>query len=227
MADLTVEVVEGAEAGRQLTLSEPLEIGRQEDLGLSVDDDQVSRLHARISPSEGGAVVEDLGSTNGTYVNGHPVHGHRHLLPGDRVRMGLTVLELRSTEQVAARASAVGVMPEVTKLGDEVLNPATQAELDPAAVAESAQAPPAEAAPAEPAPAAPPPAADAPAPAMRVEEQEPAFVPRALSPGEEHSPEYERVSALLDSRVKHRTTIAAFALLAIAALAVLIYFGAR
>lgn len=217
MADLTVEVVEGAEAGRQLTLSAPLEIGRKDDLSLSVDDSQVSRLHARISPSESGAVVEDLGSTNGTYVNGHPVHGHRHLLPGDRVRMGLTVLELRSTEQVAARASAVGVMPPVTELGKEVLNPATAAELDPAAAAE----------PAQPVPSAPPPVADAPAPGMRVEEQEPAFVPRGPSPGEEHSPEYERVSALLDRRVKHRTTIAAFALLAIAALAVLIYFGAR
>jgi FHA domain-containing protein len=220
MADLTVEVVEGAEAGRQLPLSGPLEIGRQEDLGLPVDDSQVSRRHARISPSGAGAIVEDVGSTNGTYVNGQPIHGPRELGPGDRVRMGLTVLELRSSQQVAARPSAVGVMPPITELGKEVLQPASPGELGPVADA------PAPAAPAPPpeAPAAP---APPPAPGVRVEEREPAFVPRAGGPGDEHSPEYEAVSTLLDSRVKHRTTIAAFALLAIAALAVLIYFGAR
>jgi hypothetical protein len=220
MADLTVEVVEGAEAGRQLSLTGPLEIGRQEDLGLPLDDSQASRRHARISPSEGGAIVEDLGSTNGTYVNGQPIHGPRELGPGDRVRMGLTVLQLRSSKQVAAKPSAVQAIPPVTELGKEVLQPAAPGELGPVA-----DAPPAAAA--TPAPAAPTPPAPPPAPGIRVEEQEPAFVPRAGGPGDEHSPEYEAVSTLLDSRVKHRTTVAAFALLAIAALAVLIYFGAR
>jgi hypothetical protein len=227
MADLTVEVVEGAEAGRQLTLSGPLEIGRQDDLGLPLDDSQVSRRHARISPSGDGAIVEDLGSTNGTYVNGQPIHGQRELGPGDRVRMGLTVLQLRSSQQVAAKPSAVGAMPQVTELGKEVLKPATPEELGPVADAPAPVASsPAAAAPA-PAAQAPPAAAPPPAPGVRVEEQEPAFVPRAGGPGDEHSPEYEAVSTLLDSRVKHRTTVAAFALLAIAALAVLIYFGAR
>jgi pSer/pThr/pTyr-binding forkhead associated (FHA) protein len=222
MADLTVEVVEGTEAGRQLTLSDPLEIGRQEDLGLPLDDSQVSRRHARISPSGDGAVVEDLGSTNGTYVNGQPIHGQHELGPGDRVRMGLTVLELRSSQQVAARPSAVMPAPQITELGKDVLQPASPGELAPVADAPpTADQAPSGAAPEAAAPAAPP------APGIRVEEQEPAFVPRAGGAGDRHSPEYEAVSTLLDSRVKHRTTIAAFALLAIAALAVLIYFGAR
>jgi pSer/pThr/pTyr-binding forkhead associated (FHA) protein len=61
-------------------------------------------------------VVEDLGSSNGTFVNGEPIHGPRTLAPGDRIRCGLTVLQVRSTEQVAARPSVAVATPTVTSL---------------------------------------------------------------------------------------------------------------
>src|SRR5215212_3565677 len=115
MADLILEIVEGNEAGRQLELDRPLDVGRDQGMPIALTDDtQVSRRHARISPQNGVAVVEDLGSTNGTFVNDQPIHSPRPLSPGDRIRIGLTVIELRSQAQVRERASAVQARPDIT-----------------------------------------------------------------------------------------------------------------
>ena len=112
MSDLILEIVEGPEAGRQLPLDSVIDIGREPNLPLHLDEDtQVSRRHARIAQQGGQVVVEDLGSTNGTYVNDQPISSPRSLNPGDKVRIGLTVLELRTRQQVAARPSAVQVRP--------------------------------------------------------------------------------------------------------------------
>src|SRR5215216_1147720 len=98
MPDYVLEIVEGAEAGRQIPLESVVEIGREPSLPLHLDDDaQASRRHARITVQGGQVVAEDLGSTNGTYVNDQPIHSPRDLRPGDRIRVGLTVIELRST----------------------------------------------------------------------------------------------------------------------------------
>src|SRR5919107_5020447 len=108
MADLILEIVEGSETGRQIPVESVVDIGRDPSLPLHLDEDtQVSRRHARISAQGGEASVEDLGSTNGTYVNEQPIHSPRTLRPGDRIRIGLTVIELRSQAQVRERASAV------------------------------------------------------------------------------------------------------------------------
>ena len=211
MAELIVEVVEGQAAGQQVPLSNPVELGRGTDVGLTLDDEQVSRHHARISPSGAGAVVEDLGSTNGTYVNDQPIHGPRELVAGDRVRVGLSVIELRSREQVAVQPSGIQQGPSVTVLGQGVLVPASEREMGP---------PPSDV-------DSPSPAQDRGGPALRSEELEPAFVPRAAVEQTEHSPEYEAILSLVDRKVKRRTSVAAMALLAIAGLAVVIYFGVR
>src|SRR5207247_1347761 len=55
-----------------------------------------SREHASITAREGGAVVEDLGSTNGTFVGVERITGSRAIQPGDRIRIGTTVIELRA-----------------------------------------------------------------------------------------------------------------------------------
>ena len=88
MAGLLLEIVEGAEAGRQHRLDAPVEIGREADGPLQLDDRQVSRRHARVTPREARAWVEDLGSTNGTFVNGARVTTPRRLGKGDVVRVG-------------------------------------------------------------------------------------------------------------------------------------------
>ena len=103
MSDLILEIVEGPAAGQQLPLTQAVEAGRSADVGLSLSDEQASRHHARIEPSGGGAVVTDLDSSNGTYVNDQPISQPTQLRPGDRVRIGLSVLELRDRAPVTAQ----------------------------------------------------------------------------------------------------------------------------
>src|SRR3954464_4418144 len=132
MSDLILEIVEGSEAGRQIPLDSVVDVGRELNLPLHLDaDTQVSRRHARISAQNGQVVVEDLGSTNGTYVNDQPISAPRALAPGDKVRIGLTVLELRTKQQVAARPSAVQVRPALTAVGNDVLVQVPDAQLAP------------------------------------------------------------------------------------------------
>jgi pSer/pThr/pTyr-binding forkhead associated (FHA) protein len=112
MPELSLEIVEGPSAGRRLALSQPVVIGRAPDAGLVLDDDQVSRHHARVAPQpDGTAVVEDLGSTNGTFINRAQLHGPAQLEPGDDLLVGVSVLELRLAAQVATHPSAVRPVP--------------------------------------------------------------------------------------------------------------------
>src|SRR5215210_2181237 len=112
MAALSLEIVEGPGAGRQLPLGEPLVLGRAQDAQLVLDDPQVSRHHARITPRGAHAVVEDLGSSNGTFVNGAQLHAPATIGPGDDILVGVTVVELRSLAQIAAQPSAVRPVPQ-------------------------------------------------------------------------------------------------------------------
>lgn len=111
MAEISLEIVEGPEAGRLLPLERRLEIGRDGDADIVLTDDLVSWRHARVRPSDGGALVEDLGSRNGTFVNGDEVHAPTRLAPGDQILLGVTVLELRSARQIAAQPTAVRPVP--------------------------------------------------------------------------------------------------------------------
>jgi pSer/pThr/pTyr-binding forkhead associated (FHA) protein len=111
VSELSLEVVEGADAGRRAALSPALTVGRGRDVDLVLADELVSRRHARVSRSGAGAVVEDLGSRNGTFVNGNEIHGPTYLEPGDQLQLGVTLVELRSARQIAERPSAVQPVP--------------------------------------------------------------------------------------------------------------------
>jgi pSer/pThr/pTyr-binding forkhead associated (FHA) protein len=111
MADVTLEIVEGPGAGRQVPLDRPLEIGREQGVDVVLEDDLVSRRHVRVTPEQAGAVVEDLGSLNGTFVNGDEVHGRMSIGPGDHLLVGVTLLELRSAQQLVSRPTAVRPTP--------------------------------------------------------------------------------------------------------------------
>jgi pSer/pThr/pTyr-binding forkhead associated (FHA) protein len=111
MSELSLEIVEGPGAGRQVPLGEPLVLGRDPGVELVLADPQVSRRHARISPKGAGAVVEDLGSSNGTFVNGAQLHAPALAGPGDDVLIGVTVVEIRSLAQIARAPSAVRPVP--------------------------------------------------------------------------------------------------------------------
>ena len=89
-------VLEGSLAGTSVTLGAvPITIGRSADCTVVIDDDYASNHHARISPHESGWIIEDLGSTNGTYVQRTRVTGAMTVPLGTQIRIGKTVMELR------------------------------------------------------------------------------------------------------------------------------------
>ena len=89
-------VTEGGLTGTRIGLTgAPVLIGRANDSTLVLEDDYASTRHARISLQNGIWMVEDLGSTNGTYVGSRKVDGPMPLEIGVPVRIGKTVLELR------------------------------------------------------------------------------------------------------------------------------------
>ncbi len=96
-SDARLVVIEGPLVGTSVPLtSAPVTIGRASDSTLVLEDDYVSSHHARIVASKRGRwQVEDLGSTNGTFIDDDQVSGTATLEPGARVRVGTTVLELR------------------------------------------------------------------------------------------------------------------------------------
>jgi pSer/pThr/pTyr-binding forkhead associated (FHA) protein len=76
-------------------LSGTIQIGRASSCQIRPNDTYVSQFHARISNRNGSWVVEDLGSTNGTYLNQRKVTVPTELTTGDRIRVGKTILEVR------------------------------------------------------------------------------------------------------------------------------------
>ena len=91
----TLVIIQGQDAGREVVITETTFVGRAPDVHLVIEDTEMSGRHASFAPADGGVVVQDLGSTNGTFVNGRPVTGPQQLQPGDRIQLGATVLEVR------------------------------------------------------------------------------------------------------------------------------------
>ena len=89
-------VVEPAEqAGRSYPLENEVSIGRAAGCQITLDDTYSSQIHARVFNRDGQWLAEDLGSTNGTWLNRHKVSGPMVLQRGDRLQIGNTVMELR------------------------------------------------------------------------------------------------------------------------------------
>lgn len=89
-------VTAGSMAGTRLRLTQgPILIGRAEDSTLVLDDDFASTRHARLIQQGGGWAVEDLGSTNGTYLDRTKVTATMPVPVGVPIRIGRSVMELR------------------------------------------------------------------------------------------------------------------------------------
>ena len=100
-----LEIVTGPLAGRRLPLRGEVTVGRA-DTDLELNDAEVSRAHAVLRAQPDGTVeVEDLGSTNGTYIDDVPVTGPALLGPGQQLRIGSTVLRLGGAAVTAAHAA--------------------------------------------------------------------------------------------------------------------------
>ena len=80
----------GLRAGSAYDLSEGAMLGRGDEADIVLEDSFASSRHARLVPHGDVIVLEDLGSTNGTYLNDEPLRGPQPLHPGDRVRIGDT-----------------------------------------------------------------------------------------------------------------------------------------
>jgi pSer/pThr/pTyr-binding forkhead associated (FHA) protein len=207
MAELSLEIVEGPSAGRQVPLSQPLVVGRGQDAQVVLDDPRASRSHARITPHGGTAVVEDLGSSNGTFVRGNQLHAPATIGPGDDILIGVTVLELRSMAQIASQPSAVRAVPQAI---------AAQAAVPPP--------PPPPQAPAAPPTAETPPAAPQAMPPLAAQPRQPPPPPAVAGRQAEID---EDLAALLDVRVKRRAQAAPLAIFALVVLVVIIYLAAK
>ena len=97
-------VLEGPDSGKTIFITgKALYIGRDEAMcSLVLSDTEVSRQHARLSLHDDGAIhLEDMGSSNGTYVNEEKIGGPKKIRPGDRIRLGSSVLNLVPAAQVA------------------------------------------------------------------------------------------------------------------------------
>jgi predicted component of type VI protein secretion system len=106
VAEVRIVVVEGPDAGQEFDLSGATTIGRDPSAGIVIDDAEASRRHASLSVEGSTVTVEDLGSTNGTFVNGARIAGAQALRAGDQVRVGQTTMSVEGG--AAEGATTVG-----------------------------------------------------------------------------------------------------------------------
>jgi predicted component of type VI protein secretion system len=102
-----LQVVRGRSANTTLKLSEGVtSVGRHDDCWIRIKSSQVSRRHCEIFESGGRLTIRDLGSSNGTYVNGKRVLGQQALTIGDELTLGAVTLRVAKLGQVAATEPA-------------------------------------------------------------------------------------------------------------------------
>jgi hypothetical protein len=93
MADASLVIHEGAGAGSEHPVEGEVILGRERaSADLVIEDPGVSRRHARVQTNNGSVIVEDLGSSNGTFVNGRRISRAVALSAGDEIQVGATVL---------------------------------------------------------------------------------------------------------------------------------------
>src|SRR5947209_20602412 len=103
MKTLTFQVIEGVDKGRIFRdLPIPVTIGREEGNLLRLNDERISRFHAKVQQEDGDVIITDLESTNGTRVNVSPIQ-IRRLRPGDQISLDSSMLLFGTLEQIAAR----------------------------------------------------------------------------------------------------------------------------
>jgi S1-C subfamily serine protease len=174
LAGESLRVIAGNASGKEIQLDSEFLIGRasDQDEGKLGDDPEISRNHARISRRAGDQLaIEDLGSTNGTFVNGKRIEGPEILQPGDTIKVGTTTIQVQGAAGEAPQATALGTTPpeqdtQATQAAPPPPPPPPDAPTEqqpPAAAPPPPPPPPPQAQP--PAPPAPPPPAGPPGPA--------------------------------------------------------------
>jgi len=117
MPTVTFQVLEGIDKGRIFRdLAPPVTIGREEGNMLRLNDERVSRFHAKVQHDNGDIILTDLESTNGTRVNNNVVQ-IRRLRHGDRICVGRSLLLFGSNEEILARMHTLGVVSNPPSAG--------------------------------------------------------------------------------------------------------------
>lgn len=111
MGEAVLVIREGADAGREVRLGGDLVLGRDPESDLVLDDSGISRNHARITGGAGGAIIEDLGSSNGTLLNGQPLAGPQPLRDGDEIQLGEVILAFMDRPGETQPLAAAGAQP--------------------------------------------------------------------------------------------------------------------
>src|SRR6516162_3199977 len=110
MALVTFQILEGVDKGKVFRdLGTPVTIGREEGNVLRLNDERVSRFHAKVQFDNGEIILTDLESTNGTRVNGNVVQ-IRRLRAGDRIGLGRSLLLFGSEKEISERMVALSAI---------------------------------------------------------------------------------------------------------------------
>jgi pSer/pThr/pTyr-binding forkhead associated (FHA) protein len=81
--------------GQEFEVTDVLVMGRSDETDVVLDDPYASEFHLRLVAQENGMMLHDLGSTNGTYVNGRRISAPTQLRRGDTIQVGKTVMEVK------------------------------------------------------------------------------------------------------------------------------------
>lgn len=84
-----------SQQGQEFGVKDVIVMGRSDETDVVLDDPYASEFHLRLVAQESGMMLHDLGSTNGTYVNGRRVSAPTELKRGDTIQVGKTVMEIR------------------------------------------------------------------------------------------------------------------------------------
>lgn len=84
-----------SQQGQEFEVNDVIVLGRSDETDVVLDDPYASEFHFRLVSAENGMMLHDLGSTNGTYVNGRRVSAPTQLRHGDTIQVGKTVMEIR------------------------------------------------------------------------------------------------------------------------------------
>jgi hypothetical protein len=84
-----------SQQGREFEVNDVVVLGRSDETDVVLDDPYASEFHMRLVSQENGIMLHDLGSTNGTYVNGRRVSAPTELKRGDTIQVGKTVMEIK------------------------------------------------------------------------------------------------------------------------------------
>jgi len=107
MKSITFQVLEGIDKGRVFRdLPIPVTIGREEGNMVRLNDERVSRFHAKVQVDGEDIIITDLDSTNGTKINGNPVQ-IRRLRPGDQIALGRSTILFGSHSEISQRKAGL------------------------------------------------------------------------------------------------------------------------